>query len=310
MNEKETIAVTGASQKTILVVDDEPDARAFLSICIESAGFKVETARDGEEALKKIEANPPDLITLDMIMPRKSGLQLMRELRHNERFVNLPVIVISAHSDDEFGSADYKNLISFASELKPCYTMEKPVAPERLIETISHILDVNIDQPARGGVTTTDGCENILFCSDFSDDADFAFSHAAYECKKYGARLHVMHVILSPASYSGPAANMSLPGLDHLDEASKKKKIEEQALLALKRHYEPRILDSIAFVFAVRFGSPDVQIINYATENDIGMIVLGVVGKPSAHRGRMLKTAANVAKYANCQVVTIGRSNR
>jgi CheY-like chemotaxis protein/nucleotide-binding universal stress UspA family protein len=307
---KELLVMAVASEKTILVVDDEPDVRNFLAACLEDAGFKVETAGDGEEALKKIEANPPDLMTLDMIMPRKSGLQVMRELRENERFINLPVIVFSAHTDDEFGSEDLKDFDTFAPGLKPRSMMEKPVTPEKLIDAIRDILGVEPEQGKTGAATMNNRCENILFCSDFSDDANFAFSHAAYECKKYRAGLHIMHVILSPASYSGPAATMSLPELDHLDEESKKKKIEEQALLALKRHYEPKLLDSGIFAFAVRFGSPDVEIIKYATENNIQMIVLGVVGKPSAHRGRMLKTAANVAKYANCQVVTIGRSNR
>jgi CheY-like chemotaxis protein len=299
-----------ASGKRILVVDDEPDVRNFLAACLEDAGFTVDTARDGDEALKKIVANPPDLMTLDMIMPRKSGIQVMRELRKNERFIDLPVIVISAHADDEFGSKDFKDFDTFASGLKPRCTLEKPVAPRKLIKAVSDILGVELEQGNIDAEATNNRCENILFCSDFSDDANFAFSHAAYECKKYRAGLHIMHVILSPASYTGPAANVSLPGLDQLDEASQKKKIEEQALLALKRHYEPKLLNSSGFFFAVRFGSPDVEIIRYAAENNIQMIVLGVVGRPAVHRGRMLKTAANVAKYANCQVVTIGRSNR
>ena len=70
-----------ASEKRILVVDDEPDVRNFLATCIEDAGFLVETACDGEDALEKIKANAPDLMTLDMVMPRRSGISLMRKLR-------------------------------------------------------------------------------------------------------------------------------------------------------------------------------------------------------------------------------------
>ena len=135
-----------ASEKRILVVDDEPDVRNFLAACIEDAGFVVETAKDGVEALEKIEANPPDLMTLDMVMPRKSGIAVIRTLRENERFTNLPVIVITAHAHDEFGSEDIKNFNAFASGLRPRYTMEKPVTPEKLVKSIADILQVDIDE--------------------------------------------------------------------------------------------------------------------------------------------------------------------
>lgn len=302
--------MASASEKTILVVDDEPDVRNFIAACLEDAGFMVQTAKDGEDALHKLKASPPDLMTLDMIMPRKSGIQVLRELRKDDRFSDLPIIVISAHADDEFGSADFKNFDSFTSGLKPRCTIEKPVSPKKLLQVVSEILSVEYQKAVVDSAMSQNGVRNILFCSDFSDDANFAFSHAAYECKKYKAGLHIMHVILSPASYTGPGVNLPLLEQEYPDEESRKEKIEEQALLALKRHYESKLSDSIVFSFAIRFGSPDVEIIKYAEENDIQMIVLGVVGRPSTHRGRMLKTAANVAKYASCQVVTIGRSNR
>ena len=134
-----------ASEKRILVVDDEPDVRNFLAACIEDAGFTVETAKDGVEALEKIDANPPDLMTLDMVMPRKSGIAVIRTLREDKRFTNLPVIVITAHAHDEFGSEDIKNFNAFASGLRPRYTMEKPVTPEKLVKAIADILQVDTE---------------------------------------------------------------------------------------------------------------------------------------------------------------------
>lgn len=139
-----------ASEKRILVVDDEPDVRNFLAACIEDAGFVVETAKDGVEALEKIEANPPDLMTLDMVMPRKSGIAVIRTLRENERFTNLPVIVITAHAHDEFGSEDIKNFNAFASGLRPRYTMEKPVTPDKLVKAIADILQVETEDVNSG----------------------------------------------------------------------------------------------------------------------------------------------------------------
>ena len=135
-----------ASEKKILVVDDEPDVRNFLASCIEDAGFNVSTAVDGQDALEKIEADTPDLMTLDMVMPRKSGINVIRTLRENEKYANLPIIVITAHARDEFGSEDIKEFNAFASGLKPRYTMEKPVTPERLIKSICEILDVSPEE--------------------------------------------------------------------------------------------------------------------------------------------------------------------
>lgn len=134
-----------ASEKRILVVDDEPDVRNFLAACIEDAGFAVETAKDGEEALEKIRQNPPDLMTLDMVMPRTSGINVIRTLRQDQRWKNLPVIVITAHAHDEFGSEDLKELVAFTSGVRPRYTLEKPVTPERLVKAISEILEVQAD---------------------------------------------------------------------------------------------------------------------------------------------------------------------
>lgn len=135
--------MANAQDKKILVVDDEPDVRNFLAACIEDAGFQVDTAVDGLDALEKIAKNTPDLITLDMVMPRKSGINVIRTLRADERWVNLPIIVITAHAHDEFGSEDIRIFNAFASGQRPKYTMEKPITPQKVIAAIREILDVS-----------------------------------------------------------------------------------------------------------------------------------------------------------------------
>lgn len=131
-----------ASEKKILIVDDEPDVRNFLATCIQDAGFIVDSAIDGQDALEKIEKETPDLMTLDMVMPRKSGIELIRILRKNDKWAKLPVIVITAHARNEFASEDIKSFNAFTSGLKPRRTIEKPVTPEVLVKTICQILDV------------------------------------------------------------------------------------------------------------------------------------------------------------------------
>ncbi len=132
-----------ASEKKILVVDDELDVREFIAACLEDAGFQVETAEDGLDALNKIQVLIPDLITLDMVMPRKSGISFMRMLRRNREWQEIPVIVITARARDEVVSEDFKELIvAFEAKQRPRHIIEKPIIPTRLVETISEILSV------------------------------------------------------------------------------------------------------------------------------------------------------------------------
>jgi CheY-like chemotaxis protein len=154
--------MTHTSDKKILVVDDEPDVRNFLAACIEDAGFNVITAIDGMDALEKIAAHPPDLITLDMVMPRRSGIRVMRELKKNEKWAEIPVIVITAHARDEFGSRYLEEFTAFAARHRPKYTMEKPVTPQRLVNAICEILNVSPEEPDAKQANRDSGREDIL----------------------------------------------------------------------------------------------------------------------------------------------------
>lgn len=135
-----------ASEKTLLVVDDEPDVRNFLIACAEDAGFNVFGAVDGEDALEKVQSVNPDLMTLDMVMPKKSGYRVLKELRAMEKYAELPVIVITAHANDEFGSEDMKKMYtSFSGPKAPKVTLEKPITPSKLIDAIANFLDVDLE---------------------------------------------------------------------------------------------------------------------------------------------------------------------
>ena len=76
-------------ERTILVVDDEPDVRRYLQTILEDAGFNVVTASDGEEALQIIRRKKPDFISLDLVMPRKSGHRLLFELRKDREWARI-----------------------------------------------------------------------------------------------------------------------------------------------------------------------------------------------------------------------------
>lgn len=140
-----------AFEKKVLVVDDEPDVRNFLAACLEDVGFNVQTAVDGLDALDKIETYEPDLVTLDMVMPRLSGLKVIRRLRKNKKWARLPVIAITAHARDELGEGQIKGFNAMTSGLRPQIVMEKPISPANLIKTIGSILDVKIEDEESGG---------------------------------------------------------------------------------------------------------------------------------------------------------------
>ncbi len=154
---KELPGLAPASDKKILVVDDEPDVRNFLKTCIQDAGFIVDSAVDGQDALEKIEDQTPDLMTLDMVMPRKTGIELIQTLRANEKWQELPIIVITAHAQNEFANEDLKRLNAFSPGLRPRKSISKPVTPQKIVNAICDILQVApVAQPVENQSLTTD----------------------------------------------------------------------------------------------------------------------------------------------------------
>ncbi len=83
----------GVSAPRILIVDDDPDLRVILAEQLTADGYEVQTARDGEEALRRLGVAWPDLLIIDMLMPRLDGLALAREVKAR---ADLPIIVLSA----------------------------------------------------------------------------------------------------------------------------------------------------------------------------------------------------------------------
>lgn len=100
--------------KNILVVDDSSTSTFLMESFLEENGYHVTVAEDGLEAIKLIEKQIPDVIFLDLMMPKKSGFEVLKEIRENERTKDIPVIIISAkteHDDiqkaKEIGATEY-----------------------------------------------------------------------------------------------------------------------------------------------------------------------------------------------------------
>lgn len=88
-------------QPRVLVVEDEPAQLEILAYNLESDGFLVSRARDGEQALLLIREHVPDVIVMDWMMPHLSGIEVCRRLKSNPETRSIPVIILSARSEDE-----------------------------------------------------------------------------------------------------------------------------------------------------------------------------------------------------------------
>ena len=86
--------------KTILIVDDEPNIVVSLEFLMKREGFAVAVAGDGEEALRKLAEVRPDLVLLDVMLPRKSGFDVCQEIRAHPEFSSLKVIMLTAKGRD------------------------------------------------------------------------------------------------------------------------------------------------------------------------------------------------------------------
>ncbi len=131
-----------AEDKTILVVDDEPNVRQYLRAILEDAGFNVVTADNGEEALRIVKERRPDFISLDLIMPKKSGHKLLFELKRDKELSRIPVLVVTAHARDELGKTDLKDLLENRIMSGPRTYLEKPVEPLTYVRSIQRALGI------------------------------------------------------------------------------------------------------------------------------------------------------------------------
>jgi DNA-binding response OmpR family regulator len=124
----------------ILLVDDDEELLAALEVKLRKEGYEIETAQDGEVALEKIKANLPDLVILDVNMPRMNGMDVCKALRSDDKTRDLAVIMLTARDDEvdrilglEFGADDYVT--------KPYNSRELILRVKGLLKRIFHFQD-------------------------------------------------------------------------------------------------------------------------------------------------------------------------
>jgi phosphate regulon transcriptional regulator PhoB len=124
--------VPTTARSTILVIDDEPEICELVSYNLAREGYRVLSERDGESGLERVFQSPPDLLVLDLLLPQRSGLEVLRAIRAEPRTRALPVLILTARGTEmdklvgfEHGADDY---------------LTKPFSPKELVARVSAIL--------------------------------------------------------------------------------------------------------------------------------------------------------------------------
>ena len=126
-----------AGKKRVLVVDDEPDFVAVVKRNLEAEGFEVEEAYDGVEGMKKVQADPPDAVVLDVMMPEKDGYEMCAEMKGDERYAGIPIVLLTAVASQVPSTryTHFSGMTMDADEYLP-----KPASAEQISRSLKKLL--------------------------------------------------------------------------------------------------------------------------------------------------------------------------
>jgi DNA-binding response OmpR family regulator len=119
--------------KKILIADDEPSIVAAVEFLLQRSGYEVHVARDGDEALKLVEACSPDLVLLDVMMPLRSGYEVCKRIRERPAWRHIKIIMLSAKGRD----AEVTKGLAIGADLY----VTKPFSTRDLMDKISTLLE-------------------------------------------------------------------------------------------------------------------------------------------------------------------------
>jgi chemosensory pili system protein ChpA (sensor histidine kinase/response regulator) len=132
--------VVRARRQLVLVVEDDPDLGETIVTFLKEEGLDAKLARDGDQAMRLVDQLNPSAMILDLMMPRRDGFSVLRELRADGRIGNLPVIVVTAI----FGLSERL----YATELGAADYVTKPFELDELLERVRNVLASRAEEPA------------------------------------------------------------------------------------------------------------------------------------------------------------------
>jgi len=136
------------SKKNILIVDDEPDVVAYLSAVLESHNFSLYSAENAEAGLKLAEEVHPDLICLDIMMPKESGISMYTKLRRTSELGDIPVVIISGV--EQAGEFNFRKFVKDKKIPPPDFYFEKPIDVDNFIAEIKRLLSRRKQNKTKG----------------------------------------------------------------------------------------------------------------------------------------------------------------
>ena len=119
--------------KKILLVDDEPQVLRLLQLSLEQAGYQVETAENGQQALEQVASNKPDLVLMDSVMPMMDGLEALKRLKNDATTAEIPVVILTAN--------DCPAEMAKGWEIGTDLYLTKPILTSELLDFIQTILN-------------------------------------------------------------------------------------------------------------------------------------------------------------------------
>ena len=126
--------------KKVLIADDEPDVREFVQAVLEEDGYSFLTVGDGEAAVQTAKAEKPDVVILDVQMPKKNGFQVFQDLRQNSATQSIPVIMLTAVSERTGIQFDKDSMGEYFGSEPEAY-IDKPIDPVKLREAVSKLVE-------------------------------------------------------------------------------------------------------------------------------------------------------------------------
>jgi len=124
-------------QPYILIVDDDPDILEGIIMILETQDYRLATARDGKQCMEMVETESPDLLILDLLMPRMDGWGVIREMRSNPGYASIPIMILSTVIEDA-SHRRYELETGIAMDIQGY--IQKPAKPDDLINNIDRIL--------------------------------------------------------------------------------------------------------------------------------------------------------------------------
>ncbi|TDL89489.1 phosphate regulon transcriptional regulator PhoB [Meridianimarinicoccus aquatilis] len=193
---------SAASQPNVLIVEDEPSQREVLAYNLESEGYGVSRAVNGEEALMLVKESAPDLIVLDWMLPNVSGIEVCRQLKTKAETRNVPIIMLSARSEEvdrvrglETGADDYVikpySVVELMARVRSQLRRTRPATVGQVLEFDGITLDSESHKVFRDGNSLKLGPTEFRLLSTFMEKPGRVWSREQLLDRVWGRDIYV-----------------------------------------------------------------------------------------------------------------------